>query len=102
MHDEQPHPRPARSQAAGTAILVALSLAAGIAFGVAATGLVSPAQRGAGLTDAQKRASIIARVEVVDEGTGADSAAVTMSSGHFRDGAALPDWLETKLDVRSH
>ena len=97
MHDEQPHPRPARSQVAVTAILVVLSLAVGIAVVVAATGLLSPAQRGAGLTDAQKRASIIARVEVVGEGTEADSAAVTMTSGYFRDGADLPDF-EFEID----
>lgn len=97
IHDEQPHPRPARSQVAVTAILVALSLAVGIAFVVAATGLLAPSQRGAGLTDAQKRASIIARVEVVDKGTQAGSAAVTMASGYFRDGTALPDF-EFEID----
>lgn len=97
LHDRPSHPRPVRSQITVTAILLALPVAAGIAFVVAATGPVIPAQRGADLTDARKRASIIARVEVVDKGADADSATVTMTSGYFRDGAALAD-VEFEID----
>lgn len=97
MHDDQSHPRHARSQVAVTAILVVLSLAVGIAVVIVATGVLSPVQRGAGLTDTQKGASIIARVEVVDEGPEAGSARVTLTRAHTRDGADLPDF-EFEID----
>lgn len=97
MLDDQSHPRPARSQVAVTAFLVVLSLAVGIAVVIAATGVLSPVQRGAGLTDTQKGASIIARVEVLDEGPDAGSARVALTRAHARDGADLPDF-EFEID----